>query len=290
MLWALWLKATARGAVAIGDTTEATGVGAVSIGNRAEADNVMGIAIGTYTKGLGYGTIGIGGNAEATGNWSMAMGQSSVASAKLSTALGHYSNVTSEKSVAVGPYASAQNGSFATALGYSASTSAGSAVALGSYSAASGGASMALGYDSAANVNTGVALGAFSVADRGSKVHGYNVDSVGFGADEDIAAYIGKAEAYQTATEDFNAKLAVYNEKKAALADDPDNEQLKTEYEEASKAAEASFDARNAIVSAYRSGLGAISVGTAGDTRQITNVAAGSEDTDAVNVAQLGKG
>ena len=280
-------KATARGAVAIGDTTEATGVGAVSIGNRAEADNVMGIAIGTYTKGLGYGTIGIGGNAEATGNWSMAMGQSSVASAKLSTALGHYSNVTSEKSVAVGPYASAQNGSFATALGYSASTSAGSAVALGSYSAASGGASMALGYDSAANVNTGVALGAFSVADRGSKVHGYNVDSVGFGADEDIAAYIGKAEAYQTATEDFNAKLAVYNEKKAALADDPDNEQLKTEYEEASKAAEASFDARNAIVSAYRSGLGAISVGTAGDTRQITNVAAGSEDTDAVNVAQL---
>lgn len=280
-------KATARGAVAIGDTTEATGVGAVSIGNRAEADNVMGIAIGTYTKGLGYGTIGIGGNAEATGNWSMAMGQSSVASAKLSTALGHYSNVTSEKSVAVGPYASAQNGSFATALGYSASTSAGSAVALGSYSAASGGASMALGYDSAANVNTGVALGAFSVADRGSKVHGYNVDSVGFGADEDIAAYIGKAEAYQTATEDFNAKLAVYNEKKAALADYPDNEQLKTEYEEASKAAEASFDARNAIVSAYRSGLGAISVGTAGDTRQITNVAAGSEDTDAVNVAQL---
>ena len=280
-------KATERGAVAIGDTTEATGVGTVAIGNRAEADNVMGIAIGTYTKGLGYGTIGIGGNAEATGNWSMAMGQSSVASAKMSTALGHYSNATSEKSLAVGPYASAQTGSFATAVGYSASTRAGSAVALGSYSAASGGASMALGYDSAANINTGVALGAFSVADRASKVYGYNVDSVGFASDEDIAAYLGKTEAYQTATEDFNAKLAVYNEKKSALADDPDNEQLKTEYEEVSKAAEASFDARNAIVSAYRSGLGAISIGTVAETRQITNVAAGSEDTDAVNVAQL---
>ena len=280
-------KASARGAVAIGDTTEATGAGAVAIGNRAEADNVMGIAIGTYTKGLGYGTIGIGGSAEATGNWSLAMGQSSVASAKFSTALGHYSNVSSEKSVAVGPYASAQNGSYATAMGYSASTKAGSAVALGSYSAASGGASMALGYDSSANINTGVALGAFSVADRGSKVYGYNVDSVGFASDEDIAAYLGKAETYQAATEDFEAKLAVYNEKKAALADDPDNEQLKAEYEEASKAAEASFDARNAIVSAYRSGLGALSVGTASETRQITNVAAGSEDTDAVNVAQL---
>ena len=280
-------KATARGAVAIGDTTEATGQGTVAIGNRAEADNVMGIAIGTYTKGLGYGTIGIGGNAEATGNWSMAMGQSSVASAKMSTALGHYSNAKSEKSLAVGPYASAEDGSFATALGYSASTRAGSAVALGSYSVASGGASMALGYDSASNVNTGVALGAFSVADRGSKVYGYNVDSVGFASDEDIAAYLGKAETYQAATEDFEAKLAVYNEKKDALADDPDNEQLKAEYEEASKAAEASFDARNAIVSAYRSGLGAISIGTVAETRQITNVAAGSEDTDAVNVAQL---
>ena len=33
--------------------------------------------------------------------------------------------------------------------------------------------------------------------------------------------------------------------------------------------------------------LGAISVGAAGNTRQITNVAAGSVDTDAVNVSQL---
>jgi len=280
-------KASARGAVAIGDTTEATGQGTVAIGNRAEADSTGGIAIGTYTKGLGYGTIGIGISAEATGNWSMAMGQSSVASAKMSTALGHNSNAKSEKSLAVGPYASAEDGSFATAVGYYARTRAGSSVALGSYSTASGGASMALGYDSESNVNTGVALGAFSVADRASKVYGYNVDRVGFASDEDIAAYLGKAEAYQTATEDFNAKLAVYNEKKDALADDPDNEQLKAEYAEAEAVAEASFDARNAIVSAYRSGLGAVSVGTASETRQITNVAAGSEDTDAVNVAQL---
>ena len=107
---------------------------------------------------------------------------------------------------------------FATALGYSASTSAGSAVALGSYSAASGGASMALGYDSAANVNTGVALGAFSVADRGSKVHGYNVDSVGFGADEDIAAYIGKSRSVSDSNRRLlTLKLAVYNEEKKLL-------------------------------------------------------------------------
>ena len=280
-------KATSRGAIAIGDTTKASGAGSVVLGNRAEADSTFGIAIGTYTKGLGSSSIGIGGETEATGNWSMAVGRKAIASADLSTSVGPYSNVTSEKSTAVGSWASAEDGKYATAVGYYARTRAGSSVALGSYSTASGGASMALGYDSAANINTGVALGAFSVANRGSKVEGYNVDGLTFASDAEMAAYLGKAEAYQAATEDFNAKLAVYNNKKAALEADPNNEQLKNEFAEAEAATQASFEARNAIIGAYRSSLGAISVGSDVDTRQITNVAAGSEDTDAVNVAQL---
>ncbi|GAA6390160.1 hypothetical protein I3700191H1_00450 [Megasphaera massiliensis] len=280
-------KATGRGAISIGDTTKASGAGSVVLGNRAEADSTFGIAIGTYTKGLGSGSIGIGGETEATGNWSMAVGRKAIASADLSTSVGPYSNVTSEKSTAIGSWASAEDGTYATAVGYNARTRAGSSVALGSYSTASGGASMALGYDSAANINTGVALGAFSVANRGSKVEGYNVDGLTFASDAEMAAYLGKAEAYQAATEDFNAKLAVYNNKKAALEADPNNEQLKNEFAEAEAATQASFEARNAIIGAYRSSLGAISVGSDVDTRQITNVAAGSEDTDAVNVAQL---
>ncbi|MBS4913346.1 MAG: YadA-like family protein [Veillonella sp.] len=280
-------KATSRGAIAIGDTTKASGSGSVVLGNRAEANGTFGIAIGTYTKGLGSSSIGIGGETEATGNWSMAVGRKAIASADLSTSVGPYSNVTSEKSTAVGSWASAEDGKYATAVGYYARTRAGSSVALGSYSIASDGASMALGYDSAANVNTGVALGSYSIADRGSKVEGYNVDGLTFKSDAEIAAYLGKAEAYQTATEDFNAKLAVYNNKKAALEADPNNEQLKNEFAEAEAATQASFEARNAIIAAYRSTLGAISVGSDLDTRQITNVAAGSEDTDAVNLAQL---
>ncbi|MDK8285943.1 ESPR-type extended signal peptide-containing protein, partial [Dialister micraerophilus] len=39
--------------------------------------------------------------------------------------------------------------------------------------------------------------------------------------------------------------------------------------------------------STWKSGNGAVSVGTADKTRQITNLAAGTQDTDAVNVAQL---
>ena len=294
-------KATSRGAIAIGDTTKASGAGSVVLGNRSEANGTFGIAIGTYTKGLGSSSIGIGGETEATGNWSMAVGRKAIASADLSTSVGPYSNVTSEKSTAIGSWASAEDGTYATALGYYARTRAGKSVALGSYSTASGGASMALGYDSAAssgastalgykvaaNVNNGVALGSYSVADRGSKVIGYNVDGLTFASDAEMAAYLGKAEAYQAANADFEAKLAVYNEKEAALNADPTNEQLKAEFAEAEAATQASFEARNAIIGAYRSSLGAISVGSDVDTRQITNVAAGSEDTDAVNVAQL---
>lgn len=38
---------------------------------------------------------------------------------------------------------------------------------------------------------------------------------------------------------------------------------------------------------AWQSGEGALSIGNGGASRQITNVAAGSEDSDAVNLAQL---
>ena len=132
-----------------------------------------------------------------------------------------------------------------------------------------------------------VALGAYSVADRAGGVYGYTVDGVTLSTDAEVVAYLGKTEEYRAANEDFNAKLAVLREKQAALQADPNNEQLKKEFKEADAATKASFDARNAIVSAYRSGSGAVSVGSLGNTRQITNVAAGSQDTDAVNVAQL---
>lgn len=50
---------------------------------------------------------------------------------------------------------------------------------------------------------------------------------------------------------------------------------------------DASQQALLKLTAAYKSYFGAASVGTDFATRQITGVAAGSEDTDAVNVAQL---
>lgn len=66
-------------------------------------------------------------------------------------------------------------------------------------------------------------------------------------------------------------------------------EKVEKEYNIISKELQRSIIAKNKIIGTYHSSLAAISVGNeeTGDTRQIIGVAAGTEDTDAVNVAQL---
>ena len=123
----------------------------------------------------------------------------------------------------------------------------------------------ALGYNSKAKVNSGVALGSASVADVAQGIAGYDpVTGVQYVNTPEITA------AYK----DYEAKKAVYDA-------NPTQE---------------NFDAMDAANVVYRKLIGprkatsgAVSVGNAarGTTRQIINVAAGTEDTDAVNVAQL---
>lgn len=62
-----------------------------------------------------------------------------------------------------------------------------------------------------------------------------------------------------------------------------------TAVNDANKAYTAAVSEKTQITSAWQSGAAAVSVGDSetGLTRQITNVAAGTNDTDAVNVAQL---
>jgi uncharacterized coiled-coil DUF342 family protein len=64
---------------------------------------------------------------------------------------------------------------------------------------------------------------------------------------------------------------------------------LNTEFESANAALQEKISEANKLVSTWQATGAAVSVGNSetGLTRQITNVAAGSEDTDAVNVAQL---
>lgn len=58
-------------------------------------------------------------------------------------------------------------------------------------------------------------------------------------------------------------------------------------YEKDNNITESAVTAKDSLLSTYKSTYSAVSVGADGRTRQIINVAAGTEDTDAVNVAQL---
>ena len=127
----------------------------------------------------------------------------------------------------------------------------------------------ALGYNASATVNSGVALGAQSVADVGARM-GEAVS----GYDPATGTPHADTSEVKAAYQDLQTKKAAYNANQT------------TENEKALKTANLNY---RKLASTWRSTSSAVSVGNAeqGYTRQIVNVAAGTEDTDAVNVAQL---
>lgn len=143
----------------------------------------------------------------------------------------------------------------ATALGSRATAHNLGAVAAGLYATAIGDTSVAIGNNSMTLADSATAVGASATATA--------EDSMVLGG-------------YTNANIDTAVALGSY-----AKTDRAAGEQVG--YNPATNAASTEDDAT------WKSTLGAVSVGnsTAGKTRQITNVAAGFADTDAVNVAQL---
>ena len=149
---------------------------------------------------------------------------------------------------------------------------------------------VALGASSQNKVDQGVALGASSVADRAEKVKGY-LPTTGKSIKyfEDAMEATGKAEAFNQFKKDYVAATAKLNEAKTAYEANTTDDTLKAAFEEAKKKVE-DLKGQYAVMTApWTSRRGAVSVGNdkTGFTRQLTGLAAGSEDTDAVNVAQL---
>ena len=132
------------------------------------------------------------------------------------------------------------------------------AVAMGVQAQATGDWSMTLGVKSETNARSAVALG------TGAKGKEEGVVALGAGSVADRAARAADATTSPTATVAAGNVYANAN---------------------------ASNDAKKAVSATVKqvagAPLGAVSVGNANNTRQITHVAAGTEDSDAVNVAQL---
>ena len=200
-------------------------------------------------------------NDAAATNGGMAIGANSNADGETSVALGWGSNISaSNYAAALSPFSSAVNSEYGLAMGTKA------AVKTSPYGMAMGALSSVddSEYGAAIGANSAIAKSNYGVAIRTSATV----------KDADNAVAIGVSSS--AAVKDGVAIGAFSKADTAAGV---------SGYDPSTKAASTDTSA------AWRSTVSAASVGdkTKGYTRQITGVAAGSEDTDAVNVAQLKK-
>ena len=173
---------------------------------------------------------------------------------------------------------------------------------------------VAVGRNTNVTVDGGVALGANSIADTDKGIVGYDMS----GRITDADSILGNNTQYQslktdvanaqTTVNDLTAKAAEYQANIDMIVSMyPDNSYEQDAGYQGIKAAlestqsdlataQADLDSKQSALAeagkalyTWQSTAGAVSVGdvSKGITRQITDVAAGTEDTDAVNVAQL---
>ena len=148
----------------------------------------------------------------------------------------------------------------------------------------------ALGAYSQNKVQQGVAIGTLSVADRAKDVKGY-LPTLGKSIEnfEEAMEATGKAEAFKQFKKEYVEATAKLNEAKTAYEANTTDDTLKRAFEQAKKKVDDLTAQYSVMTAPWTSRRGAVSIGNdkTGFTRQLTGLAAGSEDTDAVNVAQL---
>lgn len=216
------------------------------------------MAFGVGTTAQGNLSLAMGVNSSASGLNSLAIGYGNKAAGTQSVAVGNSSNASGNYSVAMGLGSKAgtqntdpestDNGA-AVAVGFEASAEQTGSAAYGYMASANNFESSAFGTSATANKDGSVALGAHSVANREKGVKGY------------------------------------------LIPDEVNDIIIKEEGDKGNTSADTKID-----TAIWMSTDGAVSLGgktqnAAGQdvtiSRQITNLAAGSEDSDAVNVAQL---
>ena len=181
-------------------------------------------------------------------------------------AIGFYARAKGRSATAVGPRAVAVN-KLAVALGYNARSYGENSTSIGANAMSYGNWSTALGSNSKVIAEEGTALG------YGAEVFGEH--SVALGSSSK-AGEASEKDGYRPYSAIDGKYKGITQEKIREIA-------LKEGREKAKEAFNAMFKDR-----VWKANLGVVSIGDPRyGTRQITNVAAGYYDTDAVNVAQL---
>ena len=260
------LKHVAAGRIAENSTDAVNGSQLNAIIERFLGDKIKYFSVKSDVAGNHY-------NDGATGKDSIAIGPAAAATKDNATATGNKSKASEENATAYG-YNTEATGKSSVALGTSAikpgtttlvttEASGENSTALGVASKAKGQDSIALGYGVEANNNFATAIGSEAkvTADKGIAIgKGTSVTAEGgiaLGAGS-VASVAGAQTGISVDGDVDGARTNVYTN----LRDNVNNSKI--------------------------SGAnGAVSVGSPTATRQIVNLAAGTNDTDAVNVAQL---
>ena len=230
------------------NSENATGIGSVVVGQNTTASGAQSTAMGNGTKAEGESATAMGYKTQAKGSNALAVGHATVAEGSSATAMGYKTQAKGSNALAVGHTTSAE-GDNSLVAGYATRAAGDNSVAVGILSVATGEGALASGVSSSAR-------GANSTALSGGMVGSNGANSVAMGAG--AQALVRDAVAIGSGS--------VADREAGAAGWDPGSR---------------GFSSR--MDPAWRSTANAVSVGNTDQrvTRQITGVAAGSEDTDA---------
>ena len=281
---ALGTRAWAKGSYNVSVGREATSSQdyGIAVGYQANVSAIHGMALGELAAASGQISVAIGASAKATGANSYAGGFKAASSGTSSVALGESATSSGDTSVAIGKDTVASGGD-AVSIGTSSQATGSDSLALGKSAKASNSDSIAVGQDSVANNINSVALG------RGAQATGASANALGpqSTASATFATAIGMSSVANKeyavaigggseATVARGVALGTYSKADTASGVSGYNAN-------ANRTNKYTGLAGNALTSSW----GAVSIGDGTNTRQMTGLAAGTKDTDAVNVAQL---
>ena len=267
--------------IAIGYQTQVSNVHGMAIGEKASASGFISMALGANAKATGTYSYAGGFNSESGGEAAIAVGKSASASGSDAVAIGTSSQATGGDSIALGKNANASDGD-SIAIGQDTVSNKINSVALGKTSKATGASATALGPQAKATGSTAVAIGLNSEANQSATVAvGYNSAASG----ENAAAYGNTAKAAGKNSLALGANTQATVEGSVALGAGSIANTVAGAGYNPNTGRTNTFTglSGNALTSTWA----AVSIGDGTNTRQLTGLAAGTNNTDAVNVAQL---
>ena len=302
---ALGADTTASGndSTAFGHGTVASGASSTALGSRAKAGAVAGVGIGMLAESTKEYGIAIGGESSSTGDNSITIGRKSSVTGNNGVAIGAFTTSKGANGVAVGT-----NGTTSelggVAVGQAAKSNKFNSVAMGMNVTADGDNSVALGGNASANSDGTIAIGSYgstptkATGNRalaigsattanglesiaiGSRVNSTSQHSIAIGTGSNASAVKSVAIGPDSrATVDGGVALG-----RDSVADVAGGTANKGYNPNTNRTDNYSGLNGNVLTST----TGAVSIGNGSTvTRQLTGLAAGIRDTDAVNVAQL---